>query len=443
MPNDGPRPHPRPHPRPGKSGSSSSGATQKPHAPKREPSELDRVVRDKVKALPGSLTYLDLIRKNKRDSVLLIVAMFVLNATVGAAIGATAIPLFAGVAAPVTAGQAYGGAISSFADTYTGNWEAAVEGREIKDPTESFDRLAEEAADLPATALGLNFGLFRDVNRVTMYAAIGAAIMTLVTLGLALEAWFGGGRFLLNRVHAKEITKELDPELFNVVDEMRIAAGIPMPRVYLIPESALNAFATGRDPEHGVVAITTGLRAKLTRDELQGVMAHEIAHIRHYDIRFSMLMAMMVGLIVLACDALLRFAWYGAWMGAGRGRGSSRQGGGGFTIFIIVVKVVAVILAVVAPFLARIIQMTYSRRREYLADAGAAELTRNPEGLASALKKLAEDKEPLVETANRGMAHMFIMNPLRKRKTRQERTSLFSSHPPVADRIAKLLALTR
>lgn len=413
---------PRPHPRPNRGGGSPRKSSEARAKPKAQPSELDRVVRDKVKALPGSLTYLDLIRKNKRDSVLLIVAMFVLNALVGAAIGGAVIPLFVGF-------ESAGSTMTTYVDTIGQN------------PMEAdFDGLAADAAQAPAKIFGLDAGVFRNSGRVAVFAAIGAGIMMLVTLGLALEAWFGGPRFLLNRVHAKEITKELDPELFNVVDEMRIAAGIPMPRVYLIPESALNAFATGRDPEHGVVAITTGLRAKLTRDELQGVMAHEIAHIRHYDIRFSLLMAMMVGLIVLACDALLRFAWYGGWAGAGRRSGGDKKGGGAM---VIIFMVLALILAVVAPFLAKVIQMTYSRRREYLADAGAAELTRNPDGLASALKKLAEDKEPLVETANRGMAHMFIMNPLRKKKSKHERTSLFSSHPPVADRIAKLIALTR
>lgn len=383
---------------------------------------MDNVIKGKVKALPGSLTYIDLIRKNKRDSVLLIAAMFVLNTLLGAAIGGAVIPLFVGF-------EAAGSTMTSYADTLS------------EDPMEAdFDGMAADASRAPGEILGVDAGAFRDTGRVAIYAAIGAAVMILVTLGLALEAWFGGPRFILHRVHAKEITKELDPELFNVVDEMRIAAGIPMPRIYLIPESALNAFATGRDPKHGVVAITTGLRAKLTRDELQGVMAHELAHIRHYDIRFAMLMAMMVGLIVFACDAMLRIAWYGGATRAGRSGGRDGKGSGGIAILFFVI---ALILSIVAPILAKVIQMAYSRRREYLADAGAAELTRNPEGLASALKKLAEDKEPLVETANRGMAHMFIMNPLRKKKSRHEKSSLFSSHPPVADRIAKLIALTR
>lgn len=420
----GPRPHPRPGNGESKREGRSDGAPRQRSSPRAkangEPTELDRVVRDKVKALHGSLTYLDLIRKNKRDSILLIIAMFVLNAAVGAAIGGAVIPIVVGF-------DAAGSTMTSYTGTLS------------QDPMHAdFDALAADAMQAPAKILGLDAGVFANTGRTLLFATIGAGVMLLVTLGLALEAWFGGGRFLLNRVHAKEITKELDPELFNVVDEMRIAAGIPMPRVYLIPESALNAFATGRDPEHGVVAITTGLRAKLTRDELQGVMAHEIAHIRHYDIRFSMLMAMMVGLIVLACDVMLRIGWLSVSAGT---RGGKRKDGGNALAFIPLA--IAIMLSIVAPFFAFVIQMTYSRRREYMADAGAAELTRNPEGLASALKKLAEDKEPLVETANRGMAHMFIMNPLRKKKSRHERTSLFSSHPPVADRIAKLIALTR
>ena len=176
---------------------------------------------------------------------------------------------------------------------------------------------------------------------------------------------------------AKPLQKEDDPELFNVVDEVRIAAGLPMPRVYLINDGAMNAFATGRDPAHGAVAITAGLRQRLSRDELQGVMAHEVAHIRHYDIRFALLMATMVGLIAFASDAIFRAMWYG---GRGVRRNTSDSKGPGGAVGI-VLMIVAILLAVLAPVVARIIQMAYSRQREYLADAGAVELTRNPEGL--------------------------------------------------------------
>ena len=273
---------------------------------------------------------------------------------------------------------------------------------------------------------------------VLIPAAITGLVAGLIAAAIGASwSWFGGSSAILRMSGAVEIRKEQDPELFNVVDEMRIAAGIPMPKIYSINDSALNAFATGRDPEHGVVAITKGLREKLTRDELQGVMAHEIAHIRHYDIRFAMLMATMVGLIVFAADAFRRVMFYGR---ISSGRSGGKNGGAAVVILVVVVLV----LSIVAPILAHMIQMTYSRRREYMADAGAVELTRNPQGLASALAKLADDPEPLVEVANRGTAHLYIANPLKKaRKSHGQRNSVFSSHPPIRERIAALLALMR
>ena len=334
------------------------------------------------------MTFHDLIRKNKRDSALLVVLMVALGVGIGAIIG--------GVVLPVGMG------------------------------------MAESAADEGPVSLSENLVIFLP----SLF--LGAAVALVVGAGGALWSYFQGANAILRMVHAQEITPELDRELFNVVDEMRIAAGLPMPKVYLIPESALNAFATGRNPANGVVAITTGLRAKLTRDELQGVIAHEMAHIRHFDIRFSLLMATMVGLIVMACDIFLRMTIYSS---MGRGHRRDSKGGGGAMIVLVVV---AILLSVIAPILARIIQMAYSRQREYLADAGAVELTRNPEGLASALRKLSHDEEPLVDMANRGTAHMFIMNPLRKmRKSHQNVRSRFCSHPPVEERIARLMALAR
>jgi heat shock protein HtpX len=207
----------------------------------------------------------------------------------------------------------------------------------------------------------------------------------------------------------------------------------------------MNAFATGRDPQHASVAITKGLRDQLTRDELQGVLAHEMAHVRHLDVRFAMLMATMVGLIVFACDAFLRIAWYSGGIG-GRGRRSRDrdEGGGAGGLIAIILLVLGIVLAMLAPLFATLIQMAYSRQREYLADAGAVELTRNPLGLASALQKLADDKEPLVDTANRGTAHMYIVNPLRRmRATGQGLDTMFLSHPPIKERIARLMALAR
>jgi heat shock protein HtpX len=324
------------------------------------------------------VTFHDLIRKNKRQSVVLIVLMLALGGVVGAALGS------------VGAVYARGGA------------------------------RPEEL--IPSAAIGL--------------------VAAVVAGGLgALWSWFSGSTAILRMMGAREVGPQDDQMLYNVVDEMRLAAGLPMPRVYMIEDTALNAFATGRDRGHGVIAVTRGLREKLTRDELQGVVAHEMAHIRHLDIRFAMLMATMVGLIVFACDAFWRIVWHSGRHGR-RARRSGGNGGGGAVV--IVVLVLAIVLAIVAPLIARLIQMAYSREREYLADAGAVELTRNPEGLASALRRIAGDEEPLVEAANRGTAHMFIANPLKKmRRAHQSLDSAFASHPPMEKRIARLLALTR
>lgn len=328
----------------------------------------DEAMRERIRAYPGTLTYIDLIRRNKFESAVLIVLMILLGCVIGALIG---------------------GAIASGATRQ----------------------------DMAASAV---------LGCVVAFGVGGIG---------ALWSWFGGSNAILRMSGAVEVSPQTDLELWNVVDEMRIAAGLPMPKVYLIPETALNAFATGRDPEHAAVAITTGLRERLNREELQGVIGHEVAHIRHYDIRFAMLMATMVGLIVFACDVFLRATLHG-----GRRSGSRKEGGAA----IVVMLVLALVLSAIAPLLARLIQMAYSRKREYLADAGAVELTRNPLGLAGALRKLAGDEEPLVEAANRGTAHMFIMNPLRRdRRSHGERSSVFSSHPPVSERIARLLALTR
>ncbi len=375
-----------------------------------------------MKAYPGTITYLDLIRKNKRDSFLLMVGMILLGMTIGAVIGGVVIPVGAGVVDSTSA------ATKGYSD---------LADRDVM--SDDFDRGVEDVVTRakPTRIVGADPSVFGETMVYLPSLLLGAGVALVVGVGGALWSYFQGANAILRMIHAKEITPELDPELFNVVDEMRLAAGLPMPKVYLIPETALNAFATGRDPEHGVVAITTGLRAKLNRDELQGVIAHEMAHIRHFDIRFSLLMATMVGLIVMTCDIFLRIAFHG---GARSSRSNDKGGGAA----VIIIVIVAIILSIVAPILAKFIQMAYSRQREYLADAGAVELTRNPEGLASALSKLAGDEEPLVDLANRGTAHMYIVNPLRKmRKSHQSLSSMFSSHPPVADRIARLMALAR
>ena len=267
------------------------------------------------------------------------------------------------------------------------------------------------------------------------FGAMVALIAGIVAFFLTLGSFFGGDSVLLGVSGAKQIEKKDDPQLFNVVEELCLAGGLPTPKIFLIDDTAMNAFATGRNPKHAAVAITVGLREKLTRDELQGVMAHELSHVRHYDILYAMLMAVMVGCMVMLCDVFLRSLWFGA--GSRRRRSSRGEGGGAAQIIILVV---AIILAIIAPILARIIQMALSRQREYLADAGSVELTRNPEGLASALAKLTGDKEVL-EVANRATAPLYIVHPIKKFEERSK--SMFDTHPPVDDRIKRLMSLTQ
>ncbi|MCC7146784.1 MAG: M48 family metallopeptidase [Phycisphaeraceae bacterium] len=291
------------------------------------------------------------------------------------------------------------------------------------------------AVAMAATALVMVYGM-GSVNRQGLLIA-GAAGLA-VSLLTGTWSYFGGAQTVLAISGARELARAEDPQLFNVVEELAIAGGLPAPKVYLMDSPALNAFATGRDPQHAAVAITRGLREKLTRDELQGVMAHEMAHVRHLDIRLMMLVATLAGLIVLTCDITWRVL-----RGMGRGgRGSSRRGGKGGGAAILIVLVLAILLAIVAPLVARLIQFAISRQREYLADAGAVELTRYPKGLADALRKLAADSTPL-EHANRATAHMYIVNPILQAKERMEVDSVFATHPPIGKRIARLEALMR
>ena len=280
-------------------------------------------------------------------------------------------------------------------------------------------------------ALGVTTGM--ALGGVTRWSAlIGAAVAGGIALVMVLLGFFAGGKMILAMSGAKEIQHKDDPQLFNVVEEMSIAAGLPMPKVYLIDDSAPNAFATGRDPQHAALAITTGLKDKLKRDELQGVMAHEMSHVKNHDIKFAMLMAILVGVVALIADVFLRMMFYGR----GSRRSSSRKGGNPAQLVIIVI---AILFAIIAPILAKIIQLAVSREREYLADASAVELTRYPEGLAGALAKINSDTEPL-EVANRATQHLYIVNPINKLKQLSGK-SVWSTHPPIAERIRRLLEM--
>ncbi len=259
------------------------------------------------------------------------------------------------------------------------------------------------------------------------YGYGGVVLALVIALVSGLTSYYGGAGMILAMSRARRIEKKDNPRLFNVIEELSIAAGIPMPAVYIIEDSAPNAFATGRDPEHAAVAITTGLLEKLSRDELQGVMAHELSHVQNRDILFAMMVGIMVGSIVLVSDFFVRSVIWGR---GGRRKGNDRGSGP--------LILVGIVLAILAPLFAKMLQLAVSRQREFLADASAARMTRYPEGLASALEKIASDKEVL-EVANRATQHMYIVNPIKPFEKRAK--SLFSTHPPIEERVARLRAM--
>ena len=261
-----------------------------------------------------------------------------------------------------------------------------------------------------------------------LFRSAGATILA-VGLGLVLSlgSYYAGDSVVLSASHAVPADPAQHAQLLNVVQEIAIAANVPMPQVYLIDDSAPNTFATGRDPEHASIAVTTGLLEKVNREELQGVIAHELGHVRNFDIRFMLLVGVLVGGIALLADMFLRARWIGG------GRRSRDQGGGQAIVMIL-----ALVLAILAPIAARLVQLSVSRQREFLADATSVELTRNPEGLERALAKIDGDPDVL-EVANRATQHLYIVNPIKKFEARA--SGLFSTHPPIADRIDRLRQL--
>ena len=266
----------------------------------------------------------------------------------------------------------------------------------------------------------------------------GLMIATAIWLILTLISLSNGDQILLAASRAKPVTHDVHPQLFNVVEEMKIAAGLPvMPKIYIINDPAPNAFATGRNPKNASVAVTAGLLGRLNRDELQGVIAHEISHILHRDILFVTLAGIMLGSIVLLSQVFLRGMFYSS-MGSRRRYSSGGKGGGQAQI---VMLIIAIIAAIVAPIMAYLLYFALSRRREYLADAGAARLTRYPEGLASALEKIAGDPSPQLATVNKVTAPMYIVNPF-KTKKQMKLSDLTSTHPPISERIKILRKMT-
>jgi len=244
---------------------------------------------------------------------------------------------------------------------------------------------------------------------------------------LSLISYFSGSKILLAVSGAKEVTKEVHPQLFNVVEEMKISAGLPaMPKVYIINEIAPNAFATGIKPENSAVAVTAGLLARLNRDELQGVVAHEVSHIVNRDVMFMTFAGIMLGSIVLISEVFLRSLWFS---GGGRYSSKSSKSSGQGQM---VIMIIAIAFAILAPILAQLLYFAISRKREYLADASAVRYTRYPEGLASALEKISDNSIEL-KTANKVTAPMYIVNPLKLKG--QKLTDLSSTHPPISERV--------
>jgi len=272
--------------------------------------------------------------------------------------------------------------------------------------------------------VGYAFDYFYGVEGVPYAGLIIAAVISLLMTSVS---YFKGDKIALASVGAKPITKEENSYVHNMVENLCITAGTPTPKVYIIEDPAINAFATGRNPEMSSIAVTRGAIEKLKNEELEGVLAHELSHIKNYDIRFMMLVAVLVGTIAILANIFLRMSF----LGGGRGKSKGGKGGGHPAILII-----GLVFIVLSPIIAQLIKFAISRKREYLADASGALLTRYPEGLANALEKIKNENLQM-KKASKATAHLFIDNPLSGKKVR----NAFSTHPPIEDRIEKLRSM--
>jgi heat shock protein HtpX len=252
---------------------------------------------------------------------------------------------------------------------------------------------------------------------------VGAVLFSVL---MSFSSYWYSDKIVLKMARAHPVSKESELELYRIVENLCITAGLPMPKIYIMDESAPNAFATGRDPEHAVIVFSRGLLEKLERSEIEGVAAHELSHIGNRDILLMTIVVVLVGFVTLLADWFLRWSWFG-----GSRRDSRDSGQIGIIIFA-----AAIILSILSPLIAKLIQLAISRKREFLADANGALLTRYPEGLASALEKISADSEPL-KTANKAMAHLYITNPFKGKKI-GFLTKMFMTHPPVGERIKAL-----
>jgi len=265
-------------------------------------------------------------------------------------------------------------------------------------------------------AVGWVFSQAMDSSAILWFAVIFSILMS-------VGSYWYSDKIVLMMSNAHEIDHDSARDLYHLVENLCITAGLPVPKIYIIEDTAPNAFATGRDPQHAVIAVTTGILQKLEKSELEGVLAHELSHIGNRDILLSTVVVVLVGIVALLADYFRHWAWWG-------GRGRDREKGGN------VIMIVAIVLSILAPFFAMLIQLAISRKREFLADADGALLTRYPEGLANALRKISSDQEPL-EVANRATAHLYIVNPFKGGNI----SKLFSTHPPIEERIAALMGM--
>lgn len=253
-----------------------------------------------------------------------------------------------------------------------------------------------------------------------------AGIALIISGIMSFASYYFSDKIILSLSNAHEIQKKDHPQLFNIVENLCLGDGLPKPRVYIIDDSAPNAFATGRDPKHAVVCVTTGLLSKLNKGQLEGVIAHELSHVKNYDIRLMAIVTILVGMVALLADFFMRSLWFR----------DDREDRGNNQIFLLI----GIVLAILSPIIATLIQLAVSRRREFLADASGALLTRYPEGLASALEKISGDKDQL-SVANNATAHLYIANPFKDKDGNNWFADLFNTHPPIEERIKILRSM--
>ena len=278
--------------------------------------------------------------------------------------------------------------------------------------------------------VSLVFYIFASAYGFDAPSALGISGIALIIAGIMnFFSYYTSDKLVMAISGAKQIQKKDNPTLFRTIENLSIASGLPLPKIYIIDDTAPNAFATGRDPQHAAIAFTGGILSKLTKMELEGVAAHELSHVGNYDTRLMTIVSILVGTIALAADFFLRISFYS--------RGDRDDDRGGNAVFL----VLGLVMAILAPIIATLIQLAISRKREFLADATGTLLTRNPDSLADALLKISSDKEPL-EAANKATAHLYIVNPLKNQKNAIGWFArLFNTHPPIAERIKALRAM--